>query len=450
MIEEGEYDFSGTCVNVPVDDASCVLRLGGESGKRLELYPVAAGVHANPNHRIWILVDPDRFFTEPGGYILLKPGVQWIIGRQQEMQAVAFQFPPWVANRHLLIEHRWDHLYLQDLKTDTGSHLTVHRDETSFRRVIDWREERLRQVREIFGGPLSPLPAEEALRRLQQAHLMLRATWATAGDHPAPAILHISTPIPILVGDLHAHTDNLLTLLTTGGCLSALEAGRAKLIFLGDAVHPDEGGNLADMTGSLLMMDLIFSLMMRFPGRVVYLRGNHDGCDEEISKRGVSQGLAWRKTMMAMRGAAYAEAMLAFYEDLPYIVIHPRVVACHAAPFVVKVNGAILANLRQYPGLLRQLIWNRLHRPACPGGYRAKDVRNFLHAVAGPSHPPLVVGHTPLDDHHALWMHVGGIENHHILYGGCPTTMSWITFTEGLLTAWEYPVEPLSERIAGR
>ncbi|MBF0190658.1 MAG: metallophosphoesterase [Magnetococcales bacterium] len=451
LVTHGERDFTATCLRLPVSGAAYIFRLGGQNGKILHLYPLTADTDATPTHPSWILIDPERFFNEMGGFIRIEAGTQQVIGRHSEEQRIAFQLPPWVANRHIILEHEGDHLFVQDLKTDTGSHLTILQDKPSIERMAIWRNARLEQIQQIHGGPLLPLAPDEALDRLQRAHRILRDTWMPDSDQPAPAIVYLSAQsIPILIGDLHEHIDNLLTLLTTGGCLHALQRGHAKLIFLGDAVHPDEGKNLAEMTDSLLMMDLIFSLMIQFPGRVLYIRGNHDSCDEEISKQGISQGKAWQTTLVRSRGEVYHQAMMAFYQDLPYIAIHPWVVACHAAPFVVKVNREMLATLRNYPGLLRQLIWNRIHRPNRPGGYRARDVRLFLQTLGGPVEPPLVVGHTPLDDHHTLWMNVGGIDNHHILYGGYAKRIGWITFLDGVLTAQEYPVQPLLKQIAGR
>ncbi|MBF0614829.1 MAG: metallophosphoesterase [Magnetococcales bacterium] len=371
-----------------------------------------------------------------------------MIGRHEEDQTLALQLSTRVAKRHLILEHRKDHLLIRDLDTDTGSLLYVQPEPEQVERLGVWRLSCLQEIRRLFGGPLRPLDARTALERLRHAHAIQRAIWAPGSPDAAPAIIHLPVETqPILVGDLHEHLDNLLTVLTTGGGLRALEERRAVLVLLGDAVHPDGGSDLTEMSGSLLMMDLIFALMIRFPGRVVYIRGNHDGCDEEISKRGISQGRAWRHTMIKTRGEEYLQAMLNFYQDLPSIVVHPRVVACHAAPFTVPVNRKTLGNLRAHPELLRQLTWNRIHQPNRPGGYRKADVKRFLTALTGSDRPALVVGHTPLDDRHTFWLNIDGISNHHILYGGHARRMGWITLMDERLLAQEYPVEPLSQEL---
>ena len=100
---------------------------------------------------------------------------------------------------------------------------------------------------------------------------------------------------PILVGDLHARVDNLLTILSENAVLDSLEKGSAALVILGDAVHSEEPDSLEDMESSLLIMDLIFRLKLRFPERVFFIIGNHDSFLHELMKQGVPQGLLWEK-----------------------------------------------------------------------------------------------------------------------------------------------------------
>jgi len=47
--------------------------------------------------------------------------------------------------------------------------------------------------------------------------------------------------------------------------MGSLENGAACLIISMDAVHLEIDDQMADMTGSMLMMDLIFKLKIRFP-----------------------------------------------------------------------------------------------------------------------------------------------------------------------------------------
>ncbi|NNM33821.1 MAG: hypothetical protein HKO53_12180 [Gemmatimonadetes bacterium] len=56
---------------------------------------------------------------------------------------------------------------------------------------------------------------------------------------------------------------------------------------LGGVVHPAEDAELAEMDSSLLMMDIIVTLMLAFPGQLFYLSGNHDTFSTDTTKRGV-------------------------------------------------------------------------------------------------------------------------------------------------------------------
>ena len=257
----------------------------------------------------------------------------------------------------------------------------------------------------------------------------------------APALVHLSADtIPVLVGDLHGKVDNLLTILTTGCLLTALENATVTLVFLGDAVHPDEIGQLAEMDSSMLIMDLILTLMSHYPGQVVYLRGNHDGFSEEIYKGNVCQGQVWSRALIQTRGKAYRNAMKAFYRDLPYVAVHPRLLAAHAAPPVVKVTKETLLNLRHIPELVHQLTWNRMHQTTRPGGYREKDIKNFRHIFNLPKNTAVVVGHTIMDRKNTAWLHAGGMEQHHILYSGLKERVGWMICFPGGLVHMECPV----------
>ncbi|MES9814554.1 MAG: metallophosphoesterase, partial [Candidatus Thiodiazotropha sp.] len=103
--------------------------------------------------------------------------------------------------------------------------------------------------------------------------------------------------------------DNLLTILSHNEFLEMMGDGKAAMVFLGDAVHSEMDGKLAEMESSLLIMDLIFRLKLWFPQQVFYVRGNHDSFSEEIGKDGVPQGLLWAKEVKRVRGEAYKKAM---------------------------------------------------------------------------------------------------------------------------------------------
>jgi hypothetical protein len=123
--------------------------------------------------------------------------------------------------------------------------------------------------------------------------------------------------IPIVIADMHAQIDNLLTVLTQNAFLEALEDGTAALVILGDAVHCEVDGQLRAMESSMMLMDLIFRLKLRFPEQVFYVRGNHDSFSEDLAKDGVPQGLLWARELSELRGAVYQRAMGDFYRCCP-------------------------------------------------------------------------------------------------------------------------------------
>jgi len=90
------------------------------------------------------------------------------------------------------------------------------------------------------------------------------------------------------------------------------------------------------MHSSLLMMDLIFKLKMRFPEQVVYIVGNHDSFSHDVMKHGVPQGLLWEKHVTASRGEEYKEELELFYRQSPLVVVSPDFIACHAGPAPAK------------------------------------------------------------------------------------------------------------------
>ena len=99
-----------------------------------------------------------------------------------------------------------------------------------------------------------------------------------------------------------------MCILSHNGFLDALERGEACMVILGDAVHSERDGELDQMDDSMLMMDLIFRLKLRFPEHLFFIRGNHDSFAEEISKGGIPQGMFWRRSLKKARGKEYRKA----------------------------------------------------------------------------------------------------------------------------------------------
>ena len=119
--------------------------------------------------------------------------------------------------------------------SDAGTAIAPVRDEVKSIRV-----NKLRLLREIFGGPIQLLPRDEALPLIAQVNEVLRQEVHRPRDDrglPGGVLALPQELTPIVVADLHAQVDNLLTVLSQNAFLDALEAGSAALVILGDAVH---------------------------------------------------------------------------------------------------------------------------------------------------------------------------------------------------------------------
>ena len=308
----------------------------------------------------------------------------------------------------------------------------------------------LHEIRNIFGGPIELLSPEDALSDLVEVnHLLEKEPLRPRNQEGQPGGV-VKLPekyIPIILGDLHAQVDNLLTILSHGEFLEMMGDGKAAMVFLGDAVHSEIDGELEKMESSLLMMDLIIRLKLWFPQQIFYVRGNHDSFSAEIGKDGVPQGLLWSRTLKNIRGEAYREAMAHLYELLPYIALSNDYVACHAAPPKGKVSMDMLVNIHKYPVLMQEMTCNRLYRPNRLAGYTKGDVKRFRKSLELGQDAELFVGHTPLTRHDTLWMNVGGIAHHDVVFSG---NMPWIglfTRVDGHMIPIKYRREPLLDII---
>jgi len=197
------------------------------------------------------------------------------------------------------------------------------------------------------------------------------------------------------------------------------------------------------MDSSMLLMDLIFRLKLRFPDRVFYLRGNHDSFSADISKGGVPQGLLWEKALHEKRGLKYRDAMQRFYDTLPYMVMTPRYLACHAGPPCGKVSRQDIINIRAFPKLERELTHVRIQRQNSPSGYSRGDVMRLRKRLQLDPATPFIVGHTPLSPDDTCWPDAGGIDHHHVLFGANDFWVGVISRFGKLLLPLRYPVEPL-------
>jgi len=393
-----------------------------------------------------LLLNPDSFYTEIGGFIRLVEGDHLIIGRENEQQHMLFTLPDKVDKRHFAIIHEGDTLVFKDLMGTPGTILAPLIDNQCD--ISEVRMANLREIRRIFRGPIELLAPDKALRDLNKINKLLEKEPMRPKDDsgmPGGVVNLPKKMIPIIIGDLHAQVDNLLTLLTQNRFLEMLADGKAAMIFLGDAVHSEMDESLTEMDSSLLMMDIIFRLKLWFPQQVFYVRGNHDSFSEEIGKSGVPQGLLWAQAVQQIRGKAYKQAMDRFYELLPYVALSKNYVACHAAPPKSKVTMDMLVNIQQYPGLIQEVPSNRLYRPNRLAGYTKGDVKRFRKALKLEGKAELFVGHTPLTRQDTLWLNVGGIEHHDVVFSGNLPWIGVITRANDQMLPLRYRAEHLLE-----
>ncbi|AHF02775.1 metallophosphoesterase [Marichromatium purpuratum 984] len=449
-----DVDLSGSLrlgtekVRIPAPTLPLQIQLGSEPGYRLHLYPELcfdACAQLQPSGD-YLLLDPDEYFSDISGFLRLHHGEALTLGRRDQLQRRLLRYPKLVEERHLRLKLSPKGLALKRKSTRAPACIAPLTARSTRERMARWRRRQLGQLHGLLRGPLEPLPGAEALTLLERVNTLLATEpyrVRTADDRPGGLLALPERPRPIFVGDLHARIDNLLVVLTQGGFLDALAEGSAVLILLGDAVQPDAPGREAEMEDSVLMMELIFRLKVRFPDRVFYLRGNHDSFSDEISKAGIPQGLVWEQHLIASRGQAYRDAMHRFYELLPYVAVAPSYIACHAGPPTGYCTWQMLVEIDRHPRLAHQLTHVRLRRNNSPKGYGASDLARLRRCLGVREQTPCIVGHTPLSRDETCWLDAGGIANHHVLYGAHPDWIGVITRGRKHLLPLRYPSEPL-------
>ncbi len=426
-------------------DEALAIRL--DLGERsLRLYPDHRLDGGRPATKDWVLVDREEYLSGVTGFLRIASGDKLRLGRGDESCQKLFQFPKSVMKRQLEIANEGGQITMTQIDPGGETYVSCIEGADESTAPVTRRLASLRAIRRMFGGPIELLPPEEALEALRKAKEILRDEAYRPPDmlgRPGGLLDLPDEPLPVIVGDLHANLDNLLKVLSENACLDSLCSNKACLVILGDAVHPEDGRDLTQMDTSLLMLDLIFKLKIRFPGNVFYLRGNHDSYDELVSKAGVPQGLLLKKRAQELRGHAYAEELAEFFELLPYVVRSKYFIACHGGPPRSEVTLPELVNIRTHPRLAQELIWNRVRRPNRPGGYAQRHVSAFRSSLGVDADRPFIVGHTPLSPEETLWLDIGHIRNHHIVYSAHANDLAVFVRVGQDLVPLKYPAEPL-------
>jgi hypothetical protein len=440
--------LTGDKIRVPQPTLPLQILLGDEDGYRLHLYPELRFEETGrlAHQGDYLLLDPSGYFHDISGFLRLARGETLTLGRRDPMQRLLLRYPKTVDGQHLRLKLSQKGLVLKNKSDRSEVHLAPLATPDLIERMARWRWHKLERLRTVLGGPLELAADAEALELLAGVVELMRDEpyrVPNPSGRPSGLLALPERPRPIFVGDLHARLDNLLVILTQNGFLDALIDGSGLLILLGDAVQPDAPGEEESMESSMLMMDLIFRLKLRFPERVFYLRGNHDSFSEEISKGGIPQGLLWEQALLERRGARYRDAMQAFYDHLPYVAASSGYLACHAGPPTGKIDWESLVDIQRHPRLAHQLTHVRLRRSNRPNGYGPGDLARLRKRLGVKRDAPVIVGHTPPRDNGTCWMNAGGIPNHHVLYGSNPHWIGVITRAEKHLLPLIYPTEPL-------
>jgi len=418
-------------------------------GKALHLYPeqTLKSSDENSEPKRYILFDPESYYSRISGFYRIEEGEKITLGgddiEQQDFLNISNETP----QRKLSISNDDGSLIFKSHVPNPKSCIAPLLKDKKVNLVVNWRQKKLQRLRDIFGGPIQCLPEPEALSLIREVNGILEDEAYRPKDKSGQPGGIIALPAKLqvfIVGDLHTKYDNLLTILSQNHFLEGLEDGSACLLILGDAIHCEEPGHYDEMQTSLLMMDLIFKLKVRFPNQVFYLRGNHDSFSEDISKGGIPQGILWENELKKSRGKSYLNEMNRCYQLLPYVAFSDRFIACHAAAPTSSVSKDALVNIKDNPKLIQQVINNRLRKPNRPAGYSKRDIKRFRKCLNVSEKTPVIVGHTPMSMDETLWERVGEIDDHFVAYAANNDWVGVMAQIQDRLYPLRYPVEPVA------
>ena len=436
----------------PLENYPLQLHVGMDAHE-LHLYPEQF-IDGQPNdisEQSFILFDPEKYFSEISGFYRLKDEDKIILGSADSQQKTFLSLSKKLPERQLSIGNDEGKLIFKCHHPESGSCISPLFKGKKINKIIEWRKTKISHLASILGDPKKKLSDKDALKLIQDVNKILEHEIYREKDlkDKPGGVLSIPDKLSaFIIGDLHTCLDNLLTVLTQNNFLEALENGKACLIILGDAVHPEKEGKYDEMESSMIIMDILFKLKCNFPKNVFYIRGNHDSFSEEIGKKGVPQGLLWAKQLVKSRGKVYKKEMLRFYDSLPYLAYSKHFICCHAAPPTSAVNLHALINIKHYPKLINDLVAKRLETPNRLSGYNKRDIKKLKKCLDVNEQTPFIVGHTPMDTEKTLWENVGSISGHTIVYGGHSEWVGVMTQIGDQMHPLIYPVEPLTDFVS--
>lgn len=416
-----EINLAGNSAYVENDGQPLMITVGG---KILHLYPTpsldkeALDRDANKATEL-LLVDPEQYFNGISGFKRIQLGNKLIIGRSDAEQVLFFSYSKRVAMRHLTVELNEGGILLKDLSSDSGSRVAPLKEDTSLCEPLTKRQSALQTIEEMYGSAYDYLEADEAYSLLVHVNTIIANEVYRCHNHEGKPGALVEIPDdkhPIILGDIHTNLDNLINILSENHFMDSLLNDKACLIILGDAAHCEFDGQEGEMDSSLLIMDFIFRLKVLLPNNFFYLRGNHDSFSPQIRKAGINQGALWKKKVVDTRGKKYLKAMQDFYTQLPMVAIGKDFITCHAGPTKNPISREELINLREGDTQYHELLWTRVKSARQPAGYVAATVKNFRRGLDYQEAVSFIVGHTPPTQDETLWIDVGGIKNHHVLF----------------------------------
>ncbi len=151
------------------DGKSFELQLGRQL---LHFHPeIPLGVKKKNIQKNWQIFSPlSCSIKNILGFARIRVGESVIVGRENDLYAAIFDLDKTVAKRHLQVTNSNGDLILTPLNTERELKILRTDDQDNRERVEAHRYEAIISVRQMYGGPIECLPADEALALLQRTN----------------------------------------------------------------------------------------------------------------------------------------------------------------------------------------------------------------------------------------------------------------------------------------